>query len=448
MTMPSDAPLRVAESSAPARLSGAAIGDLRDLINGAFGDDELEMLVKISLDLDLTDFVEKNSTKMKKVFDLLQEVERKGYTVRLLRAVVDARPGRPELSDAIARYCPQALETPPSSGDQAQTVAAAVTVLKEQADASPAVRDVIVASREKLDQLMEDIDVLYNYKLLHDCLHTIQLSQYPNILYKVKQLRLDLLTSPDLEEEIFALQDISSDARKAAQSLPDKGVDREQEMEWVGDLDSAIAKLRKSVKDLDTHDADRAVYVLKRIIRDEPARINRSLTVKAKKLALDELSETIRRVIDSIGQGGAAARELQNALVSLRDILPNLRGRVAEHKEWQGIENDLWEAEDCIERGTPESMAEFFEAWREEIKPRIESLARAEPTAEWAQATGKHAALIVPDAAGNISSVATNFKYFRKAALFHFFQVDKALRAQCAEILKIRPPLRSLLNTV
>ena len=78
----------------------------------------------------------------------------------------------------------------------------------------------------------------------------------------------------------------------------------------------------------------------------------------------------------------------------------------------------------------------------------FESLARTEPESDWAKATKKQAALIDADVAGHIDLAMDKFEYYRKAALFHFYQVDKALKAQCVEILKFRAPLRSLLSKV
>jgi rhamnose utilization protein RhaD (predicted bifunctional aldolase and dehydrogenase) len=187
--------------------------------------------------------------------------------------------------------------------------------------------------------------------------------------------------------------------------------------------------------------------VIRRVIRQEPFRINALLTIVAAKLPLEELIQTIEKVINTVTASGESALELENALHSLQNILPQLRGRVAEHKQWQEVENDFWEAEDCIERRTPDSIEEFGELWPD-TKSRVESLARTEPETDWAKATKRQAVQIDKDVADHVDSAVEKFEYFRKTALFHFYQVDKALKAQCAEILKFRAPLRSLLSKV
>src|SRR6266516_3778911 len=204
-----------ADTVGPQKLSAQAFDVLIDLIASAFDNDTLEMHVKRKLGINLYEKVEEKAPLEVQVFQLLRAVEREGYTTVLLRSILEARPGRLELREAIAQYYSQALEAPPPPGVQSQNVVTGVETLQTQLAESPAVRDVIVASREKLDPLMENIDVVFNYKVLHDCLHTIQLRQYPIIADKVKQFRTDPLASADLESNILELKDICSDARKA-----------------------------------------------------------------------------------------------------------------------------------------------------------------------------------------------------------------------------------------
>jgi hypothetical protein len=425
------------------KLSGPAIGELRDLIAHAFSEDDLVQLTSTEMEWDFDAIVSKGS-KQKKVFDLLTHANKMGLAPDLLRAILSVRGKREDLRDAIRRHCPQALDAPPAT--QAQAVVTGVKSLESQIR-RPAVHDVIVTSREKLEQLSKDIDVLYNYKVLHDCLHTIHLMQYPTIVNDVKQFRTDQIASMELETNIIALKGSCSDARNAAESLPDEAAVRAEEMQWVTELESAVIELSEAFDHGDDHGAARAVRSVKSVIRDESLRINRRLAIVAEQLPLDELTQIIERVVRIGAVGSTDALKLQNAIHSLQSIQPELRERVAEHRQWQRIEKDFWYAEECIERGISDSIEEFSESWSA-IKSQVDSLARAAPAADWAKTTKKRAALIDKDLSTQVDSAMTNFKYFRETALYHFFQVNKALKAQCAEILKIRAPLRSLLDKV
>lgn len=430
------------DSNLRVKLDGAAIGELRDLIVDAFDADDLQQLVKIKMDIDCEAVFERNAPKAKFVYDLLHRVEQEGRTSLLLRALLEARKNRADLRKVIAQHCPQALEISPSLHVQAQEVVDGLKQLQMQTEYQK-VREVIVASRVNLDQLMEDIELLYNYKMLHDCLHIVQ-EQHYTLVDKVKQFRADPLTSAELEEELFNLQEITRKACKSADSLPDKALVRAQELDWIQKLESATADLSQSMNDLDAHGADTAVKAIRRVIRTEPFRINRVLTLIAEKIPLDELTLVIEKAIDVVATGETPAPELQKALLSLKSMLPQLRGRVAEHRQWQDIENDFWEAEDSIERQDNQQFTEFWP----DLKSRVGLLVRTDPEAESAKAIKRHAAQIDQDLKGRVDLAMNDFKYFRKAGLHLFAQIDKALLGQCTAILEIRAPLRSLLNTI
>ncbi|MBU3890359.1 hypothetical protein [Methylosinus sp. KRF6] len=424
------------------KLSGEAFGKLRDAIGQAFGmPHDLEMHVKIAMGIKLYKEVTNDREKLDyQIYQLLEFVESRGLTTKLLRSILEKRSGAP-VCDTIRKYWPQALEETPSSADDVRVVAASIE--KTAARPDPAARSVVIASREKLDKLKSDIDDLFNYKVLHDCLHKIQLRHYPIIAEKVKQFRSDPLAAAELAGEIILeVTDVCSDARKAAESLPEMAALQAQETRWVARLESATTELEKAANDLDKYHAVHAVRLFERVIRDEPARINGYLTDIANKLPLKEL----KKVITS------------DALNSLQAIGPRLKGRVAEHKEWQEIEPDFWAAKDCLERKSPESIEEFTGLWWPNIKSRVLSLARVDPNAKWVKATEVQAALIERALAGrldspmaesqNVEDVGQYFEAFRETALYHFFQVNRDLKNLFQQILKLRDPLGALLKGV
>lgn len=424
------------------KLSGEAIGKLQEAIGQAFVmPNELEMHVKIAMGIDLYKEVTSDRQPLNsQIYQLLKFVESRSLTTTLCRSILDKRRGTP-VCDTIRKYWPQALEEPPSNEDDVHVVKASLE--NTAAGKDPAARSVVIASREKFDKLKRDIDDLFNYKVLHDCLHTIQLRHYPIIAEKVKQFRTDPLAAAELAGEvILEVTDVCSDARKAAESLPEIAALQAQETRWVARLESATTELEKAANDLDKYHAVHAVRLFERVIRDEPARINGYLTDIANKLPLKEL----KKVITS------------DALNSLQAIGPRLKGRVAEHKEWQEIEPEFWAAKDCLERKSPESIEEFTGLWWPNIKSRVQSLARVDPNAKWVKATEVQAALIEKTLAGrldspmaesqNVEDVGQYFEVFRETALYHFFQVNRDLKNLFQQILKLRDPLGALLKGV
>ena len=224
-----------------------------------------------------------NSPMNTLVYDLLEAVNRDGQITLLLRVVSEAKPHRPDLRKAIEAHCPQALEAP-LLGVQAQAVVTGLGDLQSQVESNPTVRNVIAASRDKLEQLRKDVDVLFNYKMLHDCLHTIQLREYPNIIDKAKQFRTDPLASADLETNILELKDICGDARELPDRCRTRRLFEDKRCSGWRNWNWRLPNSSKAVDDLDDHGAARAARSIRRVIRKEPFRIHRLLTIVAQKL--------------------------------------------------------------------------------------------------------------------------------------------------------------------
>ena len=335
------------------KLDGAAIGILRDLIVEAFDNADLEQLVRTKLNIGLYDEVAKNQPLRKLVFDLLEVLERRGTTRFLLRATWDARPFNDHFRNGIERLFPGVRETPPSPAEEANMVADGLRSLKDQLG-NPAVYTVVSSYRDDLSRLMDEIDVLANYKALHDYLQRIQLQLYPHMVDRVKRFSTDLSAGQELEYHIATLKEICKGAREKAEALPNTAAVQAEQLQWVVILEAAAAELRQTVAALDELRALQALRSLRQVIRNEPFRVNTLLTWTAEKLPLEQLIKTIDEVIKALPVGGDSASDMKGPLQSLQNLLARLGGRVVEHKQWQGIENEFWEAEEFVEKGTPE----------------------------------------------------------------------------------------------
>jgi hypothetical protein len=428
-------------SFVPEQDAAEAFEMLVGLITRAFNESEFEMFLKYKMNITLYEIVEKGTFE-KEVFDLFSALQRRKTINVFLRAIAKARPV-PEMRRAILQYDPKALETPAPAQDQAENVGNTLRDLINIANEDPTVRNIITDSRDKLDQFNKKIDELHHYKVLHDKLHEIQITHYPILADKVKNFGTDPLAPTELRNNILELRDIYDDVHEAAGKLPDRKAKRE--MPWVGKLHAAIDELSDAVDRTEVDSAGHAVRLIRRQIHDEPARINGLLTDAAQELPLDELAQTIDKVIRTFPPGSPSTSEWQKAVRSLQEGQPQLRGRVAEHREWQGVEREFWEAEDRIEWGLG-SIEYFKEVWTD-IEPQLVSLAGAEPEAPWAKQLRDQTAQLDKDLVGQVNLVVREFKNLRRAALRRFFQLDKELLSQCDAILRIRDPVQ-LLSTV
>src|SRR5947208_1323098 len=114
-------------------LDGPGIEKLRDLIAAAFSPDDLEFLLRVKMNLDLYgELVARGLADLTMVFRLIVELERRGSIVVFLRRAVEARPQRADLHDAVAQYCPDALQAEPDPKVAAGAAARGVEQLRAQ----------------------------------------------------------------------------------------------------------------------------------------------------------------------------------------------------------------------------------------------------------------------------------------------------------------------------
>jgi hypothetical protein len=428
------------------KLEGQAIGELSSLIASAFDRAELKFFLKVKLDFDLERELNTAAGDENLVFELVLALERRGVIVDFLRRVIEARPKRVDLIAAVERDCPEALLPGPDAKATASAVAAGLDVVKAKLD-NPAVRNLVAPHRDELVQLMEGIDVLANYKRLHDYLQTIQLTHQLQMVSDMQRLRSDEIAGTTLDAHVFDLNEICRKALAAAKALPDTAAVQAAELRWIDKLKSVIDQIQRAVDSLDDRGGARALRTLRLLIRPESYRINSLLSAAADRLPLERLISTVADVAKATAADGAATAELRAGLQSLQNMLPQLKGRVAEHNQWQDIEKEFILTDEFTDQGTPDSIQDFQDAWPA-MRQSVAALAGTEPEAPWAVKSQALATTVDANLSGNIDKARTGFTVFRRTVQFHFFDVDRALRNQCEAVLAIRVPLKSLLSEV
>lgn len=427
-------------------LGGAALGTLAPLIVDAFSEADLTYLLRVKMSYDLARLIDVAAAYDTVVFDLFLALQRRGIVVDFLRHALDARPARLDLRQAVQIHCPEALQAAPDAAITANNAAAGLGAVK-QALVDPNVRNLIAPHRDELARLMDDIEILANYKRLHDALQTIQFIHQQQMTADMLRLRSDEIAGTTLENHAFQLDELCRNATKAAEGLPDTAAVRRAELRWVNKLKLLVERIRKAIDTLDDQDGAQAMRSLRLLVRPEPARINTLLTLTAQQLPLERLISTVADVVRVTSTAGNSSARIIEGLQSLQRMLPQLKGRVAEHEQWQEIEKEFLDTDDFVDQGTPSSIDIFRDVW-ETAKQSVAALAGTEPGAAWAQKSQKLTLSIDAALVGETDKARSEFAKFRHTVLFHFFQVDRALRYECEAVLAIKAPLQSLLNEV
>lgn len=423
-------------------LNGPQIEELVGILCEVFRPQlQLEMLVRVTLNVDLlTEFAEAGPLRLM-AFKLVQRLEQQGLTATLLRGALRMSGQNPRVVAFCMKVAPELLAPQASPVQQVAVVVTGLESLRARLG-EPEVRDAVAASRDQWEQIGSRVDHLDRYKRLHDGLHMIQVSYYRQVVDAVKRFKTDPTVADTLDEYSDGLQTLSAQARATATSFPaDDSGQRDEEVRWVNVLDAeVVANLKLARKTADVPRARMAAIRLKTLLTMESARVNHALTEVARQLPLNRLIETLGKL------AGPAPEDqpLRDGLAGLRQLYPRLVGQIAGHTQWQRVENELWQAEDGLDRDGPDGREEFTVLWPA-IRGDVQALIDLDRAAEWAgELTGRaadvEAALAAP------AGPREAFRRYRRQAMLRFFQVDLSLRDLCGAITAIGTPITALLN--
>ncbi len=408
------------------------------------------------------DFASRSDTFREVVYKVLTYTEEKGSTVKLFEGVLKVLPSNQAVRAVIERNLPQAILAAPETAEQVAAAAQGVKALHDSLG-NEKVHALLAASRNDLERLADDLNLLSNYKKLHDVLHGLHVTFLRLIDDAARKLETDKSAPRDaLREYLDQLQTKFVDAEEAAQALPDTPAERDEQMAWVLELAAAVDALREAVDKADSRGAVEVVYKLKLIARKRPKFLNVLITRTAKRMPIARLVETLQQVAGAFICEDGHARDLAGGIAALQRLIPDQMGLVSQHSEWQKIADSLWEADKQLnqEREADEQLhqesgrsLEGFQYVWEGVTKMVKSITASDPASEWAiklnrQIAAFEKAFPMPQSTAVSDQARLCFDTFMKEANQRFYRVDKALHARCDGIVKLGRPLRALLEEI
>ena len=154
-----------------------------------------------------------------------------------------------------------------------------------------------------------------------------------------------------------------------------------QEKSWIRDVTSTLENLEKAIQRLDKDDARSSVLTLRRILGQEPARVNSVIYATAERLTLNNLVEFLSKVASLPWLLPLEEKDIALSKLRLAGLVGELGGLVAVHNRWQGVEKELWELDKEIEGAR--NPTQDFRLLLKLAEKKISLLWRCDPTAEW-----------------------------------------------------------------
>lgn len=307
---------------------------------------------------------------------------------------------------------------------------------------SPAVFAVVSQCKSNLEQAQAQVGTLAELKDMHDLLHRLQFDCYNIILYNAKSF-------PAVEsayETISAHRDILNTLLNGILRAAEKPSFANEDMGWLDLLRKCADAVSLAVDNMDAGALTKAIGLLKRILAQQPSRINTRLNDKAQTLRLSDLVRdlnTVREKLSHVPDADAAKVTQFNAGVdALASLEASLKFVVSDHNKWQAVEDDLRLFDADVDQG----VADWQSFWPD-VKSKVNALCVA--GAAWSADLQTAQTRVDQFIAGNGDlQIRTSFRAFRNKASARFYEVDANLKEMCNQLRTLGEPLNNVLGAM
>jgi hypothetical protein len=408
------------------KLDGQQRLQLQQSLLSAFpGKAKLEQMVSFQLEKRL-DEIAGGADLTEITFNLIKWAETNGRVDELVTKANTSNPGNPELSAFAAQVSQQ----------WTSNVGIGLSSLPKLIDK---VYDVLTSFRAHFQAASALIEIMSDYKYLHDALHELQIHCYDRILQEAKRFPGDDLTRDNLDDHSQTLQSIIDRLRNVAR----RPTLVNNDTSWIDSLQQARTTLDDAIANNDSKQLNRCLYLINRVLSLRPAEINVRLNSAARNLRLSEIVQALALARDRL-----LALHLDDdddvpkfitgvdALISLDHTLSIY---TLDHDKWQAIDTELRQ----IEVDLVLHMDDIKLAW-EPLEQTINPILK-NSTEVWAQALletgGKVDSAIAEQ---DPVQIREQIRRFRRRALERFYLVDMNLKALCDELRTVGQPLAAV----
>ncbi len=427
------------EPTTPLKLTGSQLKQLRDALLSAFPSaEELAMMVRDALDVNLA-HVAGGSNLSLVTFSLIGWAEAHGKLQELIAKAHEANPGNSELGALLTLFSSR-------EGKQVQPVnqgLEALSILLE----NPKVQAKVFAFRSLFEVARKQVDLLGDYKDIHDQLHDLQRGCYDQIKIAVDRIQEDSEAADNLRDYQLTLSGFTNRVRQIAlrgSEAAGEAVSVQKVLEQAGQA------LQRGLGGSDVKSLREAVRALSRILSTRPPLIDTALRHAAQALELPKLVAAFQVVYDwtrTLNLDAERVQRFRAGVEALSQIDSKLSAMIEAHTRWQDMDVTLRLIEFRLEFSLESGAAELGDLWPD-LKERSEQLSTGN-----ADGWGTDLQKVGVELDGAIAlqdpvKVRRPFKRYRQLAADRFYWVDKALREQCGALRTIGEPLDSVLAMI
>jgi hypothetical protein len=318
---------------------------------------------------------------------------------------------------------------------------AGLQALSDLVQLSPEVRAAVGTFSADFKAATSQVDVMGDYKDLHDLLHQTQFTCYTPILRESTRFPED--TSLELLEDyersmrdiLVQLSDVSGRQRVA-----------EGDTAFIQEIQLAQTDLKSALDTSDPEPLKKCIRKLKRILSTYPVIIDTRLNGSARALRMDALINAlvaIQKNLVSLKVDASKVTSFEGGLGMLQAMDQKLQSLLVDHEKWQKVDIELRRIESMIEQ----DLNELEDSW-DDLKVQASPLYK-DRTETWAVSIQGYADQLDQFlAANNTPKIRSSFRNFVHETASRFFQVDINLKALCSELRQIGEPLSAIIRSL
>ncbi|MEM1256242.1 MAG: toll/interleukin-1 receptor domain-containing protein [Cyanobacteria bacterium P01_H01_bin.21] len=303
-----------------------------------------------------------------------------------------------------------------------------------------AVKDAVIRFRVVFQAACDQIDAIVNYKTLHDLLHTLEFQCYSVIVQEAKRFPEDEMALENLMSHELTLQGLMTELQQV--TVQEKIAI--SEVNWLTDLQKAQTELHRAIDESEIEPLKHTIWLMNRVLANQPDRINTKLTEAARALRLPDLMQAMQFISKKLAVthlNQEKLKQFEQGVAVLDTLRERLAALVIGHDYWQTFDREMRRIEATLSR----DLIELEMSWPY-LQNQANELIDAEAD-QWTKSFQEDSHnLDLALKAKNPVKIKRYFRLYRRRASQRFFQVDVTLKRLCEELREVGGPLASVLR--
>lgn len=377
--------------------------------------------------------------QMRELIGIMQKNGRLQDVVSLCKQVMPDEPWERTADEPMNSTLTVVLE----KGETGASVERGLEALSELMEL-PEARTAVILFRNDFEAVIDQIDILADYKQVHDILHSLEYQCFNILQQAVRLFPDDELAFDNLVEAEITLQQITT----TLIDLNTRSSFATNELVWVQDLERVQTHLQAAMDEEDPKQLRRAIWLVNRIIAIQPSQINTRLNAVARTLRLRALASAMTSIYETLGQLSMDQTKLEqfvSGAYALSQLNVNLEKMVEGHDDWQALILELRRIENSMEI----DPLELEMSWPD-LRPMLVTLYEdALEEEEWAISLNDDVERLGEAVAGgNPARMKRFFRRLERRASDRFYRIDIDLRRLCEDLRRVGQPLAGILAMI